>query len=138
MSDTGQEDWADISVERSIELEADMEKVWESVIEGPLASEWIGSPISIEPRVGGKVDYAPDGEEFIGTVEEVVSGRSITWSWRHPDRDPSQVTITLEPIDTGTRITVVERLLPYRITDIRRWHGSSEMNDRSIALLLAA
>jgi uncharacterized protein YndB with AHSA1/START domain len=138
MSDAGKAGWADISVERSMELEADIESVWENVVEGPLVSEWIGSPMSIEPRVGGAVDFAPDGEPFIGTVEEVVPGRSITWSWRHPDRDPSQVTITLEPAGTGTTITVVERLLPYRITDIRSWPGVIEMRQRAMTVRLAA
>lgn len=109
----------DIAVERSIEVEATPEEIWEFVIDGTLASDWMGAPISIEPRRGGLVDFAPDGVEHIGTVEEIDPGRSITWSWRHPDRDPSQVTITLEPGSSGTVITVTERLLPYTTTDTR-------------------
>ena len=109
----------EVTVERSVALTRSAEEVWENIVDGSLASEWMGSPIDIEPRPGGKVDFAPDGIPYLGTVEEVDPGRSITWSWRHPDRDPSQVTITIEPDGDGTLLTVTETLLPYTITDTR-------------------
>lgn len=99
-------------IERSTELPAEPEDVWHRIVDGDLAEEWMG--IRLEPRSGGDVEV-PD-REMIGTVEEVVPFESITWSWREPDGDPSQVTITLTPIEEGTRITVIERLLDYRIT----------------------
>lgn len=99
-------------IERSIEVEVPPEEVWRHVVEGELAEEWLG--IEIDPRPGGAVTV-PD-EDMIGTVEEVEPLRSITWSWRLPDGDPSQVTIEIEPTDTGSRVTVTERLLEYRIT----------------------
>ena len=109
----------DVTVERSVTLDGSPEEVWENIVDGDLAGEWMGSPISIDPRPGGDIHFAPDGTPYIGTVEEVEPGRSITWSWRHPDRDPSQVTITVEPEGEGARLTVIERLLPYTITDAR-------------------
>ncbi len=72
--------------------------------------------VRIEPRPGGEV-VVPE-REMIGTVEEVVPGKSITWSWREIDGEPSQVTIDLEPSDDGTRVTIVERLLEYQITGL--------------------
>lgn len=99
-------------IERSIEVDAPPEEVWERIVDGALAEEWLG--VELEPRPGGPVSI-PD-EEMIGTVEEVEPGRSITWSWRHPDGDPSQVTIDIEPDGEGSRVTVIERLLEYRIT----------------------
>lgn len=99
-------------IERTAEIDAPPEEVWDRVIDGDLAEEWMG--VRVEPRPGGAVTVP--GRETIGTVEEVDSGRSITWSWREPDGDPSQVSITLEPDGTGTRVTVTERLLEYRIT----------------------
>ena len=99
-------------VERSIEVDVPTEEVWRHVVDGDLAEEWLG--VEIEPRRGGAVTV-PD-EDMIGTVEEVEAGRSITWSWRKLDGDPSQVTIVIEPTDTGSRVTVTERLLEYRIT----------------------
>ncbi|HWB88219.1 MAG TPA: SRPBCC domain-containing protein [Acidimicrobiia bacterium] len=99
-------------VERSTVVPATVEQVWERVVDGALAEEWMG--VRLDPRPGGKV-VSPD-REMIGTVEEVVPGESITWSWREPDGDPSQVTFEIEPVEEGTRVTITERLLEYRIT----------------------
>lgn len=99
-------------IERSVEMPATTDEVWEKIVDGDLAEEWLG--IRVEPRPGGEV-VVPD-KEMIGTVEDVDPGRSITWSWREPDGDPSQVTIEIEPIDSGSRVTITERLLEYRIT----------------------
>lgn len=99
-------------IERSVEVSAEPDRVWEKLVDGDLAEEWMG--VRIEPRPGGEVTV-PD-REMIGTVEEINPGESVTWSWREPEGDPSQVTIRIEPTDTGTKVTIVERLLEYRIT----------------------
>ncbi|MFP3914220.1 MAG: SRPBCC domain-containing protein [Actinomycetota bacterium] len=99
-------------VERSVEIDATPEEIWERITDGELAEEWLG--VTIAPRPGGPVTVP--GEDTIGTVEEVDPDRSITWSWRQPDGDPSQVTIAIEPTPGGSRVTIVERLLEYRIT----------------------
>jgi uncharacterized protein YndB with AHSA1/START domain len=100
------------AVERSVEIQAEPNEVWERIVHGELAEEWMG--VRVEPRVGGDV-LVPD-REIIGTVEEVIPGESITWSWREVDGDPSQVTIDVTATRDGTRVTVTERLLEYRIT----------------------
>lgn len=99
-------------IERSIELPATTDEVWDKVVDGDLAEEWLG--VRIDPRPGGKI-VVPE-KDTIGTVEEVDAGRSITWSWREPDGDPSQVIIEIDPTETGSRVTIVERLIEYRIT----------------------
>ena len=101
-------------IERSVEVPADPAEIWEQIIDGDLCEEWMG--VRVEPRRGGVVTV-PD-RDVIGTVEEVVPEESITWSWREIEGDPSQVTIALEPTETGTRVTIVERLLQYRITGL--------------------
>lgn len=93
-------------------MPADPDQIWERIIDGDFAEEWMG--VRVEPRQGGAVTV-PD-RDVIGTVEEVVPGESITWSWREVDGDPSQVTIAVAPTPTGTRVTIVERLLEYRIS----------------------
>lgn len=128
----------EVTVERTVELGATPPEVWSHIIDGTLASEWMGSPIAINPRPGGTVDFAPDGTPFIGTVEEIDPGRSITWSWRHPDRDPSQVCITIEPADDGTTLTVIERLLPYTVTDTRDHHAPDDVGQFLSVVMLAA
>jgi uncharacterized protein YndB with AHSA1/START domain len=99
-------------IERTADLPATPEEVWERIVDGDLAEEWMG--VRVEPRRGGGVSV-PD-RDVIGTVEEVVPGDSITWSWREVDGEPSQVTIVVRPTEEGTRVTITERLLEYRIT----------------------
>jgi uncharacterized protein YndB with AHSA1/START domain len=101
-------------IERSTEIDVEPEEVWERIIDGDLAEEWMG--VRLEPRRGGTVTV-PD-RDVIGTVEEVVPGESITWSWRETDGEPSQVTIEISPTGDGTRITIVERMLEYKITGL--------------------
>lgn len=98
-------------VERTIELPAEPDEVWERVVNGDIAEEWLG--VRIDPRRGGDVEIP--GREMIGTVEEVDPGRSITWTWREVDGEPSQVVIEIEPGAVGSRVRVTERLLEYRI-----------------------
>jgi uncharacterized protein YndB with AHSA1/START domain len=99
-------------IERTAEIEAPAEEVWERIVDGDLAEEWMG--VRVDPRPGGAV-RVPD-RDVIGTVEEVVPGESITWSWREIDGDPSQVTISITPSEDGCRVSIVDRLLEYRIT----------------------
>lgn len=99
-------------IERSVDVEAAPTEVWERIVDGELAEEWMG--VRVDPRPGGDVEV-PD-RNMIGTVEEVEPERSITWAWRPVDGDPSQVTITIQPTETGSRVTVTERLLEYRIS----------------------
>jgi len=101
-------------IERSIEVPADPDEVWERIAQGDLAEEWMG--VRVEPRRGGAVTV-PD-RHVIGTVEDVNPGQSITWSWREIDGEPSQVVIDIAPSDGGSRVTITERLLEYRITGV--------------------
>ena len=77
------------------------------IVDGGLAEEWMG--VRAGPRVGGAVTVP--GRQVLGTVEEVVAGKSIIWSWREVDCEPSQVTIDLAPAGKGTTVLIVERLL---------------------------
>jgi uncharacterized protein YndB with AHSA1/START domain len=99
-------------IERSVDVAVTPAEVWDRIVDGDLAEEWLG--VTVEARPGGAVTVP--GADTIGTVEEVDAGRSITWSWRQPDGDPSQVTIDIEPLVDGSRVTVTERMLEYKIT----------------------
>lgn len=117
------------SIDRTIDLDADPAEVWQRLTDGELTVEWLG--VTLDPRPGGSV-AVPD-RVVIGTVEAVQPNRSITWVWRDPDGDPSQVTIGLEPNGDGTRLTVTERLLPYTITGL----APIVVDDRPLRPMLA-
>ncbi len=100
-------------IERSLDVPATPDRLWEMIVDGDLAEEWMG--VRVDPKVGGAVTVP--GRDVLGTVEEVVAGESITWSWREVDGEPSQVTIELVPIGEETKVSIVERLLEYRIAE---------------------
>jgi uncharacterized protein YndB with AHSA1/START domain len=108
---------ADVAVERSITLPADPDSIWEHLIDGDLLSDWMEGEVEISPRPGGSITMTPnDGPVIWGTVEEVVPGRRLQWSWRSDEGLPTQVEIDLEPVDDGTALTVRETLLPWTTT----------------------
>ena len=92
-------------IERTIDLPADTDAVWEEVVDG----SWFGAD-ELDPNPGGTL-HGPDRH---GVVEEVAPGHRLSFWWTGDDRDdtpPSFVEITIEPIDDGTRVTVREVLV---------------------------
>ncbi|MGH8923152.1 MAG: SRPBCC domain-containing protein [Acidimicrobiia bacterium] len=103
-------------VERSVDLSVSPDIAWSHLINGELATLWMGGTMSIEPRLGGKVHLATDGlMKVFGTVEEMVARESITWAWRTAEGEPTQVTLRLEPREIGCRLHVTEQMVPYEI-----------------------
>ncbi len=110
---------SDVAVERSITLPADPDSVWEHLTHGDLLGDWMEGEVEIDLRPGGSITMTPDrGPVVWGTVEEVISGRRLQWSWRTDEGLPTQVEIDLEPVEDGTALTVRETLLPWRITGL--------------------
>ena len=111
-------------VERALELGVPCTALWRHLIDGALASLWMGGLMTIEPRLNGKVllraDNAP---EVFGTVEELVEGESITWTWRTRDGEPTQVSIVVEPSLEGSILRVSEQLIPYEIVHVPTTFG---------------
>jgi uncharacterized protein YndB with AHSA1/START domain len=115
-----QEDrFEDISVERSIDIDAGPEQVWSHLTDGDLLSTWMGFPLSIDPRHGGAIAMAgPGAAETFGVVEEFIPNQRLQWAWRTEDGLPALVEIELAPVDQGTRLTVRETLLPWQVTEM--------------------
>ncbi len=116
----------DITVERTVTLPADPGTVWERLTDENLVGDWMEGDVSIDARPGGAITMTPEeGDPVWGTVEEVVPGRRLQWSWRTDDGLPTQVEIELEQVDEGTALTVRETLLPWTITGLPpQWGGS--------------
>lgn len=115
----------DIMVERTVTLPVDPGTVWERLTDENLVGDWMEGEVSIEARPGGAITMDPDdGAPVWGTVEEVVPGRRLQWSWRTDDGLPTQVEVELEPVEDGTTLTVRETLLPWTITGLPpQWGG---------------
>jgi uncharacterized protein YndB with AHSA1/START domain len=130
------EESAGAAVERSVTLPADPDAVWEHLTDGTLLGEWLEGTVEISPRRGGSIALTPEtGPVSWGTVEEVVPGRRIQWSWRTDDGLPTMVEVDLESVETGTLLTVRETLLPWTITGLEpQWLGNGPLE----ALLSAA
>ena len=112
----------DIAVERSISLPANPHSVWEHLTDGNLVGDWMEGDVEIDARPGGAITMTPDdGPVFWGTVEEIVPGRRLQWSWRTDEGLPTQVEIELEPTEDGTALTVRETLLPWTTTGLPPW-----------------
>ena len=101
---------------RTLELEAEPERVWRALTEPAELSAWFGHAAELDPRPGGAgwFEWPKDGR-FLCRVEEVEPPRRLAWRWAR-DRDtavdagPSTlVEWTLEPRPGGgTRLRLRE------------------------------
>jgi len=73
------------------------EDAWWAMVE----SDWLGEDVRIDPRPGGEV--LPGG-----FVEEADPPHRLVFWWSEPGAEGSRVEITLEELDEGTRVRVVE------------------------------
>jgi uncharacterized protein YndB with AHSA1/START domain len=109
-----------LTVRRTIRIAAPVEKVWRAVTEPERISQWFGRTVLLGDSVGaeGTITW-PDGPAIPIRVEEMDPPRMVSYRWRNDETDaalaedldagPSTVfTFTIEPVDGGTQLTVVE------------------------------
>lgn len=109
----------DVAIERSVEVAANPEEVWQRITDSTLISDWMEGEVSIDPVLGGRITFLTvGGPEVWGTVEEVIVNERIQWSWRSDEGMPSLIEFELTPGADGesTLVTVRETLLPWRIS----------------------
>ena len=113
-------DAAGFAVRRSIRIAAPAEKVWRAVAEPAHMSRWFGRTELEGTGVGatGTMTFGPD-DVIPLRVQQIDEPRLISYRWSNDDalghrpaeldEDTSTVfTFTLEPVDGGTLLTVVE------------------------------
>jgi uncharacterized protein YndB with AHSA1/START domain len=89
----------DAEVTRSVEVEAGTDRVWELLADPEQRGAWLDDDEALVREM---------------RVDEVRLGRSLTWTWWHPDdpADVSQVQVVLTELPAGgTRVAVTERLV---------------------------
>ncbi|WP_345801361.1 SRPBCC domain-containing protein [Microbacterium sp. AZCO] len=113
-------DEGQFAVRRSIRIAASVEKVWEAVTEPAHISQWFGIAEFAGAGAGATGTLTFEGYGTIPVrVEAFDPFRSVTYRWGNDDAlgtPPAEVdperstafTFTLEPVDGGTRLTVVE------------------------------
>jgi uncharacterized protein YndB with AHSA1/START domain len=100
----------DVTVERSLVVDATPEQVWEALLDRELLAEWFGGEVALDPVEGGTVRVDGDAPRW-GVVERVEPGESLWWWWAGEDGPASQVAIDLERDRWATRVTVREQRL---------------------------
>ncbi|HEY1572271.1 MAG TPA: SRPBCC domain-containing protein [Pseudonocardiaceae bacterium] len=101
-------------IERTVELGHPPERVWAALTTAEGLGTWFGNEATIDLRPGGAAHLRWDqGHEVDMRVERVDEPTAFGFTWQiHglPEGDPRRtyVEFTLEPIGTGTLLTVVE------------------------------
>ena len=90
-------------VTESVVLPVGRLRAWDLLTTGG----WFGDPLEIERRPGGSVTSG----DRRGFVRRWEPGSMLEWEWsRSGDPGWTLVTIELEAVDAGTRVTVTETL----------------------------
>ena len=111
-------------IEKHVVIHAPVERVWSAISEPAELGAWFGIDLAGTPplapglALAGRVLH--EGFEHItwrATIVRVEPPRLLAWEW-HPagidpnvdysTEPPTVVTFTLEPVEEGTRLTVVE------------------------------
>ncbi len=113
-------DAATFTVRRTIDIAAPVEKVWAAVTEAEHISRWFGRAEITGRGVGatGTLTW-PDHGPVPLRVEAFDAPHTVAYRWSNDDAagtPPTELdvahstvfTFTLEPVDHGTRLTVVE------------------------------
>jgi uncharacterized protein YndB with AHSA1/START domain len=103
-------------------LPASPERVYAAWTDPAILARWL-SPIGhaeadVEPWVGGRLRVAMVSPgvriEHSGEYRELVPPRRLVFTWQSPytGPTPSLVTIDLEPVESGTALTLLHEQLP--------------------------
>lgn len=101
-------------IERTIEIGHPPAKVWAALTTAEGLGTWFGHAATIDLRPGGHAQLTwNSGDKANLRIERVEEPTVFGFTWGInglPDGDPRQtyVEFTLEPIGTGTRLTMVE------------------------------
>jgi uncharacterized protein YndB with AHSA1/START domain len=95
------------AVRRDITIPVTRERAWRAVTEE--LDSWLGDEVDLDPREGGTVTVRwNDGSSRTGVVVEVAEERRLTFRWRDGESEDSLVELTLDDVEEGTRVTVLE------------------------------
>jgi uncharacterized protein YndB with AHSA1/START domain len=112
-------DFEESTVSRTISIAASVDKVWAAITEAEHLKQWFPQDAELEDlAIGGGGSFTFEGYgTFPFVIEELDPPRSIAYRWSNENGRPvapidlahsTVFRFTLEPIDGGTQLTVVE------------------------------
>jgi uncharacterized protein YndB with AHSA1/START domain len=99
-------------IERTMTFHVPRELVWDAITQPESISKWFGDDTELELNPGGEAVFRWGEIEVRATVDAVEPPSRFSYRWE-PSHTPSGgpttlVEFTLEEIDGGTRLTLVE------------------------------
>jgi uncharacterized protein YndB with AHSA1/START domain len=130
-------------ITRTIEVAHSPDQVWAALTTAEGLGAWFGNEATIDLRPGGSARMRwDDGPTVEMRVERVEKPAVFGFTWPIfglPEDDPRRtyVEFTLEPISTGTRLTVVETGFAQLPEDVHRksYDGNTDGWARELAEL---
>jgi len=121
-------------IERTVEIAHPPGKVWAALTTAEGLGTWFGNQATIDLRPGGTAQVAwADGAKADLRIERLEEPSVFGFTWRiygldEDDPRRTYVEFTLEPMDAGTRLTVVESGFAQLAEDAYRvaYGGNSE------------
>lgn len=114
------------------DLAADPATVWEAISEPAKLGDWLDAEVDVEISEGseGTIVFGDRNESSVVLIETVDEGKRLVFRWATSIEEPTEVSIEIEPITTGTRIRIVERMIPLGQAS---QHAASAQATRSLA-----
>lgn len=102
------------AVRREIVLPVSRDAAWAMLGDPAGLAEWLADEVELELREGAEGRFRWDtGEERRATVEELADRRRLVLRWHEVGGPASIVELTLDEVEGGTRLVVVE--VPERV-----------------------
>jgi uncharacterized protein YndB with AHSA1/START domain len=111
------------TIEREIELPADVDTVWQAVTDPDFLSEWLADEVWLDLRPGGDARFVTGDEVRTGWVEEISppaadgSGRLAFW-WEVDDEPASRVCFSVNSGDDGGTVLRIVETRPLAVLDL--------------------
>jgi uncharacterized protein YndB with AHSA1/START domain len=100
------------SVRREMVLPVRPEELWPALTEADRLAEWFAPEVDIDARPGGGAVFRWAGGARRAVIEEVEAPHRLSFRWAEMGEDGeaerSRVEFTLEEVEEGTRLRVVE------------------------------
>ena len=103
-------------IEREMMLPVPIERAWAALTEPAEIAKWFGSGAEMDRRPGGDAVFTFGDERCTAIVEAVEPMRRFAYWWQPGSSNPGPVPVdnrtlvdfTLEPVEGGTRLRLVE------------------------------